>query len=54
MRPTVSDEKLHIDSSWLGKKNNVQRILYEWNVNFERTAISFIIYVQLRYFTYIM
>ncbi len=36
MQPTVGDEKLHISSLWLGKKNYVQYILYGRNVNLER------------------
>ncbi len=35
-RPSVGDEKLHIDTLWLGKKKYVHCILYEQNVNFER------------------
>ncbi len=35
--PTVGDDKLHIDSPQLSKKNYVQRILYGRNVNFERS-----------------
>ncbi len=40
-RPTVSDEKLRIDSPWLDEKNYVHCILYGRDVNFVRTYMCY-------------